>query len=284
VKIEILGSAGATPTPRPGCACRVCVEARERGAPYARTGPSVFAHGPDLLFDTPEESYVQVARAGIGEIAGCFYSHWHPDHTMGRRLWELRNADFRGWPPDAKRRVETPVYLPEGVARDFRSYLGLWEHFAFMAEHGWVRIVELADGDAVEAGGWTVRPFRLAEDYVYAFLLERDGRRVLLAPDETNGWSPSEELRGVDLAVLPMGICEHDPLTGERRLHPEHALLRLEATFEETLGIVRELGATRTVLSHVEEMDGLSYDDLRELERRLDGLVEFAFDGLVLDV
>jgi phosphoribosyl 1,2-cyclic phosphate phosphodiesterase len=203
---------------------------------------------------------------------------------MGRRVWELRNADFRGWPPEAKRRVETPIYLPEQVARDFRTYLGLWDHFAFMAERGWVRIVELADGDAVEAGGWTVRPFRLAEEYVYAFLLERDGCRVLLAPDETNGWSPPAELRGVDVAVLPMGICEHDPLTGERRLHPEHALLRLEATFDETLGIVRELGAGRTVLSHVEEMDGLSYDDLLESARRLDGLVEFAYDGLVLDV
>jgi phosphoribosyl 1,2-cyclic phosphate phosphodiesterase len=284
VRIEILGSAGAAPTPRPGCTCRVCVEARERGAPYARTGPSLFVHGPELLFDTPEESRLQLERAGIGEIAGCFYSHWHPDHTMGRRLWETLNFDFRTWPPEAKRRVETPIYLPEQVARDFRSYLGLWDHFAFMAERGWVRIVELADGDVVEAGGWTVRPFRLAEDYVYAFLLERDGRRVLLAPDETNGWSPPEELRGVDVAVLPMGICEHDPLTGERRLHPEHALLRLEATFDETLGIVRELGAGRTVLSHVEEMDGLSYDDLLELERRLDGLVTFAYDGLVLDV
>jgi phosphoribosyl 1,2-cyclic phosphate phosphodiesterase len=284
VKVEILGSAGAAPTPRPGCTCSVCVEARQRGAPYARTGPSLFLHGPDLLFDTPEESRMQLERAGIASIAGCFYSHWHPDHTMGRRLWETLNLDLRTWPPEAKRRVETPIYLPEQVARDFRTYLGLWDHFAFMAEHGWVRIVELADGDTVEAGGWTVRPFRLAEDYVYAFLLERDGRRVLLAPDETNGWSPPEEVRGVDVAVLPMGICEHDPLTGERRLHPEHPVLRFEATFDETLGIVRELGAGRTVLSHVEEMDGLSYDDLLELERRLDGLVEFAYDGLVLDV
>jgi phosphoribosyl 1,2-cyclic phosphate phosphodiesterase len=284
MRIEILGSAGAAPTPRPGCTCHVCVEARERGVPYARTGPSLFVHGPDLLFDTPEESRIQLERAGIATIAACFYSHWHPDHTMGRRLWETLNFDFRTWPPEAKRRVETPIYLPEQVARDFRSYLGLWEHFAFMAEHGWVRIAELADGDVVEVGGWTVRPFRLAEDYVYAFVLERDGRRVLLAPDELNGWSPPADVRGVAVAVLPMGICEHHPLTGERRLHPEHALLRYEATFEETLGIVRELGAGRTVLSHIEEMDGLSYDDLLELERRLDGVVEFAYDGLTIEI
>jgi phosphoribosyl 1,2-cyclic phosphodiesterase len=32
VKVEILGSAGAVPTPRPGCDCRVCTAARELGA------------------------------------------------------------------------------------------------------------------------------------------------------------------------------------------------------------------------------------------------------------
>jgi phosphoribosyl 1,2-cyclic phosphate phosphodiesterase len=56
VRVEILGSGGAVTIPRPGCGCRVCVEAREKGVPYARTGPSVFVHGPDVLIDTPEES------------------------------------------------------------------------------------------------------------------------------------------------------------------------------------------------------------------------------------
>ena len=61
-------------------------------------------------------------------------------------------------------------------------------------------------------------------------------------------------------------------------------MLRFEATFAETLEIVRQLGARRTVLTHVEEMDGLSYDDLLRLEQRLEGLVRFAYDGLVLEV
>jgi phosphoribosyl 1,2-cyclic phosphate phosphodiesterase len=44
VRVEILGSGGALTTPKPGCSCRVCVEAREKGIPYSRSGPSVFAH------------------------------------------------------------------------------------------------------------------------------------------------------------------------------------------------------------------------------------------------
>ena len=288
MRVEILGSGGAATTPRPGCRCRVCVEAREHGVPYARTGPSVFVHGPDLLFDTPEEAKLQLDRAGIGHVAACFYSHWHPDHTMGRRVWETRNADFRGWPREAKRLLVTDVYLPQQVAADFRERLGGMEHLEFMQGRGWVRVHELADGDVVDVGGVRVRPFRLAEDYVYAFeLVDGDGRRLLLAMDELNGWVPPEEARGCDLAVIPMGICEFDPFTGERLIHPEHPVLRYEATFEETLGIVEALGAQRVVLSHVEEMDGLSHDDLQRLGTRLQAEgrpVTFAWDGLVAEV
>ena len=281
MEVEFLGTAGATTTPRPGCFCRICVEARERGVPYARTGPSTFVHGPDVLFDTPEESAYQLSRAAIREVKGAFYSHWHPDHVMGRRVWEGLKAEWRQWPPPKTR--TTPIYLPQQVAEDFRGRLGSMEHLAYFAERGWIEIVELADGDTVTVGDAEISPFRLAEDYVYAFVLERDGRRLLLAPDELNGWHPPPDVRGVDVAVLPMGICEFDALTGERRIPAEHPVLRLEATFPETLEIVDELDAGRVVLTHVEEIDGLSYDDLRKLEARLQAAgrpVSFAYDTL----
>jgi phosphoribosyl 1,2-cyclic phosphate phosphodiesterase len=125
VRVEILGSADAVPTPRPGCDCRVCTAAREHGGRHVRTGPSVFLHGPNVLFDTPEESRLQLERAGIGEIAACLYSHGHPDHTMGRRVWETVNRDFRAWP----RRIRgvTPVYHIEefdGLTYDDHVRLG----------------------------------------------------------------------------------------------------------------------------------------------------------------
>jgi phosphoribosyl 1,2-cyclic phosphate phosphodiesterase len=90
------------------------------------------------------------------------------------------------------------------------------------------------------------------------------------------------------VAVLPMGICEHDPFTGERRIHPDHPLLRVEATFAQTLDVVQALRAGRVYLTHIEEPDQLGYDDLLRLERVLadrDGIeVTFAYDGLVVDV
>jgi phosphoribosyl 1,2-cyclic phosphate phosphodiesterase len=286
VRVEVLGSGGATTTPRPLCTCRVCTDAREKGIPYARTGPSLFVHGPDVLIDTPEEIKYQLNRSELSGIACCFYSHWHPDHTAGRRVFEELNIDWRAWPRAP--RGTTDVYLPQQVAADFRERLGLWDHFEYLQTvERTVSLHELEDGETVSIAGVGIRPIRLAEDYVYAFLFDDGEKTALIAPDELNGWSPPLEVRGVDLAVLPMGISEFHPLTGERAIHPDHHVLRTEATFDETLDIVSQLDAKRVVLAHIEEMDQLGYDDLLEVEARLrsDGLeAMFAYDTLVVDV
>jgi phosphoribosyl 1,2-cyclic phosphate phosphodiesterase len=283
MKIEFLGTGGAITTPRPGCTCRVCQQARERGVPYSRSGPALFVHGPDLLIDTPEEIGAQLNRAGIQDVRACLYSHWHPDHTMGRRIWEM-NHDWRHWPPHNK---QTDIYLPYQVAQDFRTKLGLWEHLAYMESLGLVRLIEVGDGETIRLGDVTIRPFRLAEDYVYAFVFSWADRRVLIAPDELFGWQPAPDVCGVDLAILPMGVMEFDPFSGERRIPADHPILGSEATFAQTLDIVRQLNAAQVILTHIEEPDGLSYDDLLVVEGRLqaEGLaIRFAYDTLVVDV
>ena len=244
MRVEFLGTAGASTTPRPGCRCGVCVEARYKGVPYSRTGPSVFVHGPDVLVDTPEESALQLNRSSVGRIRAGLYSHWHPDHVMGRRVWESLNAEWRAWP----RRVRgcTPIYLPRRVAEDFGTRLGTWQHLEFMAGQGWIDIVVVEDGEPIELDEVRVLPVRVAQGYVYAFLFEANGRRAFIAPDELKGWSPPDSVRGVDLAVVPMGIT-----------------------------------------THIEEMDGFSYDDLLRLEARLRGEgrdVTFAYDTLIVAV
>jgi phosphoribosyl 1,2-cyclic phosphate phosphodiesterase len=286
VRIEFLGTGGATTTPRPLCTCRICVEARAKGVPYSRSGPSVFVHGPDLLIDTPEEIKDELNRSQVARISAVVYSHWHPDHTSGRRVLEELNIDWRAWPRAP--RGTTDVYLPRQVAADFRKRMGIWEHLEYLQDGtGTIRIRELADGEDVTLGDTTVHPFRLAEDYVYAFLLDAGGKRALVAPDELKGWSPPQDVQGVDVAVLPMGILEFHPLSGERLIHEDHRMLQVEATFAETLAIVRQLKADRVYLTHIEEMDQMGFDELREVEAPLreDGLpVSFAHDTLVVDV
>jgi phosphoribosyl 1,2-cyclic phosphate phosphodiesterase len=283
MRIEVLGSGGAVTTPRPGCHCQVCAEARAKGVPYSRSGPSYFIHGPNILIDTPEESNFQLNRAQIDRVSACFYSHWHPDHVMGRRVWESLNADFLNWPPQHRR---TDIYLLEQVARDFRTFLGSWEQFDFMQKQGYVRVIELTDSQVVTIGEVRVSPLRLAEAYVYAFLFKQGGQRVLIAPDELFGWTPPPELIDLDLAIIPMGLAEFHPLTGDRIIPADHPVLKSEATFQQTLEIVRQLAPRRTIMSHIEEPIGLSYDDLNNLSEKLksDGFnIDFAYDTMIIE-
>jgi phosphoribosyl 1,2-cyclic phosphate phosphodiesterase len=283
MKIEFLGTGGALVTPRPGCACAICEEAREKGVPYSRSGPSLFVHGPDLLVDTPEESAMQLNRARIMRVPHAIYSHWHPDHVLGRRVWEM-NFDWEHLPP--QNRV-SEIYLPQQVATDFKRYLGSWEQFAYLEERGVVRVHVLRDGESITLGETRITPFRVAADYVYAFLLEENGKRVLIAPDELVGWTPPDFAQGVDLAVLPMGIAEFNPLTGERHIPAAHPILRVEATFRQTLIMVEQLQAGEVLLTHIEEADRLSYDDLCTLQERLqrEGYkIRFTYDTLVVEV
>ena len=283
MQIGILGSGGAITTPVVGCHCRVCTEARERGVPYSRMGPSLFVHGPDLLIDTPEEIKLQLNRAGIEQVQACIYSHWHPDHVMGRRVFE-DNVDWRNWPP---RHRCTDVYVPHQVALDFRTWMSTWDHLRYLKQHTLIRLVELTQGDIITLGDTSIRPFPLAQDGVYGFLLEAAERRALIVPDDLLGWQPSDAVRGVDLAVIPMGVVEVNPLTGERAIPADHPVLQSEATYRQTLELVPRLGAARVIMTHIEEPDGLSYDDLLLLSQRLQdqGLpITLAYDRMIIDV
>ncbi len=283
MRIEFLGTGGSITTPNPGCLCQVCLQARKQGIPYSRSGPSLFVHGPNVLIDTPEEIKQQLNCSQVREIAACFYSHWHPDHVMGRRVWEM-NHDWRQWPPQNK---QTDIYLPQQVALDFHHRLGTWDHLAFFEQTGLVRLIQLTDGEVVTLNKTQIRPFRLAEDYVYAFLFAEAGKRVLIAPDELVGWIPADDVKGVDLAILPMGVVEFNPLTNARVIPAHHPVLKSEATFQQTLEVVQALNAKRVVLTHIEEPDSLGYDDLLLLEKQLhrEGLnIVFAYDTLIVDV
>lgn len=275
----MLGSGGAVTIPRPGCGCPVCVEARREGPPYARSGPSVFVHGPDVLIDTPEEAKQQLNRSQVTRIAAGLYSHWHPDHTAGRRVWETRNFDFRSWP---RRAETTPLYVPEPVWVDFEHHYGLADQFRFMERQGSVRLIRVGEDEPFPIGEVTVTPIPLGAENAYAFLFEDGRSRILIAMDETQRWQP-RELGPLDLALIPIGVFEHHPFSGERLIPEEFCVPPVAKTrYEQALAMLRTLAPRRAVLSHVEEMERLSHDELLELGRR-DGW-EPAYDGMVIEV
>lgn len=282
--VEILGSGGAISTPRALCRCGICRQARQQGVPYSRSGPSLFVHGPDLIVDTPEDIIASLARSRVERIAVGTYSHWHPDHLLGARMWESLNGDYTGWPPTHRK---TPLYFPRRVAEDVRDRLGMWEMFTFLEQRGLIEIVELAEEATFFSNGYQITPVSLAEEYVFAQIVEGYGKRLFVAVDELFGWRPTAQLGHFDLAVLPLGVTEFKPLSGQRHYPLDHPVLRREATLAQTLDVVRVLNADQIVLTHISEVDQLSYDDGLVLEERWrqDGLpITMAYDGLFLEV
>lgn len=285
MKLEILGSGGAVTTPKPFCQCSVCVAARKGGPFDSRFGPSVFVHGPDLLIDTPEEVFVQLNRSSISSIRACTYSHWHPDHTAGKRVFEM-NKDWIGFPP---RHRKTDLYLTEKVRETFGQFLGIEGHLDFLAHSQLISLNVVGNAEVFALGDYQVRPIQLGQDYAFGFEVSGEGQSILIIMDELKSWVPDARVLGThyDLVYLPLGIVDVNPLTGKRNIDANHSILKDEQTMGETLEYVRRLSSKRFLLSHVEEPDEISHQmglDLGEYCSRSTGkTVEIAFDTQVVE-
>lgn len=281
MRLEILGSGGAISVPRPGYHDRYNDEAREKGVPYQRRGPGVFLHEHNILFDTPEDIGESLNRANIDQVRACFYSHWHPDHVMGRRIFEQLNWNLRG----GENRT-TDVYVPARVRDDMKAQFGTWNHLEYMQSLGIVKLHVIAPGESVTIDDVSITPMPLAEEYVFTYLIEQGRKRVWIAMDELVGWSPDHRVAELDLAILPSGVCEFHPLNGERRISADEPVLETEMRYERTLEVIAEMNPKQAVLMHLDEPDGVTYDDGLELSIKLQASghpITFGWDGLIVE-
>lgn len=83
--------------PKPLFQCNVCMEAREKGISYKRTGPSAFIHDENITINTPAEIACQLNRSRIKQIDHLIFTHLDPDHVEGLRVVEQITLDFRTW-------------------------------------------------------------------------------------------------------------------------------------------------------------------------------------------
>jgi phosphoribosyl 1,2-cyclic phosphate phosphodiesterase len=280
VELVFLGTAGAETTPKVGCLCQICQEARHKGGRFARNGPSVFLTEARVLFDTPEDVDKSLEREGIHEARHLVYTHWHPDHTGGRRVLEQLNMDWL----DPKARRVTQVWLPTWVREDFRKRHGLEENLEYFERAGIARIHEVGEGERFQLDGMSVRAFGMTQPGLTAYVLERESRKLVFALDDTKDWKPSTEFLEPELLVLETGWFERDP-KGRVIVPPGHSIRNEEASFEETLGIIELINPRKAVLTHIEQLWVRSYEDYRELEKKHHGhKLQFAYDGLRIKI
>jgi len=281
MKLTILGSGGATTIPRPGCSCKICAEARVMGTPYTRTSAAMYIPEIRALFDTPQEIDFQLNREGISDIDYIFYSHWHPDHTLGMRIVEKMYKFWLGmFVRGDKPAKNVKICALAKVMDDLKSKYGSF--LEFYKKLGLIEMIELKDRSPFEIRGYRITPFKVTGIYVVstAFLIHCGKKKVVYAPCDVKPFPKDIQLKDSDLLILGE-VFPEGPLK-EGITIPEDSELRKELfSMEEALELTRSLGAKTIVITHIEEEWGKSYGDYKTIEKEYQkDNVYFAYDGM----
>jgi len=268
--------------PKPLCRCPVCREAREKGLPYARTGPSAFLHDIDLLIDTPAEIISQLNRCDIDRIDYITYTHLDPDHVEGSRLVEQMALDFRTWAAYPEKQVT--LLLPEGLSERIRAIQSQFGPVMdWYVDRGFVRLEPLPEKTRVGDIDITAIPVDRVVQTAYVYAFDQGGKRVVYAPCDLKPFPEGrDEVQSPDLLIIQPGIFEEGLKHGFH--YPADHISRMTLyTFEETMALAWRIGAKQVLFVHLEEYWNRGHDDYLALEREHPH-IRFACDGMVVEV
>jgi phosphoribosyl 1,2-cyclic phosphate phosphodiesterase len=278
----VLGSGGCTVIPKPLCQCRVCREARRKGPPYSRSGPSVFLHDIHLLVDTPAEISELLNRSSIRRIDYLILTHLDPDHVEGLRVVEQIALDFRTWRGYPAKRVR--LLLPQELdmpLRELRCQYG--PLLDFYCKSGFVSVEQFQGSIKVQDVQITAISLDQGTQTSFVYVFERMGHKVVYAPCDIKPFPEHRrEVQKPDLLMVQPGIFENGLKHGFK--YPaSHCSRKTLYTFEETLELARRLQAKKVLFTHLEEYWNRSYDDYLALQRT-DPTIRFAYDGIRVTV
>ena len=268
--------------PKPLCRCRICQEAREKGAPFARTGPSAFLHDENLLIDTPAEIAFQLNRSEIQQIDTLIFTHLDPDHVEGFRAVEQISLDFRTWRAYEEKRVK--LILPEQLdarIRDIRSVYG--PLIDFYEGRGFVQRIPFRDHFRIGNTDISAIPVERDSHISFIYVFENKKRKMVYAPCDIKPFPEGrKEVRDPDLLVIQPGIFE-DGLKHQFTYPVDHISRTTLYTFEETVVLAERIGAKKVLFVHLEEYWNRSHNDYVALEKEFRN-IRFAYDGLRVKV
>jgi len=268
--------------PKPLCQCRVCQEARGKGVPYARAGPSAFLHDINLLIDTPAEIVTLLNRSPIRRVDYLLFTHLDPDHLEGFRVVEQIALDFRTWRAYPKKQI--CLLLPEQLServRGIRSQYG--PQIDFYQESGFVQLKLFQDKVQLRNVWITAIPVDRGSQLSFVYVFEKSGRKVVYAPCDIKPFPEHRnEVQQADLLIIQPGIFE-EGLKHSFSYQAEHISRTTLYTFEQTVDLATRLQAKRVLFVHLEEYWNRSYDDYCALESN-NQMIRFAYDGMQLTV
>jgi len=282
MKFIVVGSGGCVCTPKPLCQCGVCVQAREKGYPYARCGCSLYLEDAALLVDTPEDIAIALNNADIKSVDSIMYSHWDPDHTLGMRIMEQLRLEWLDYFENIRPQNPITVYAAMETMRDLNGIRSKYGPLLDYYEHMHLITRKPVNGP-IMMGDVKITLVPVPKNKsVSVFVFESRGKKLVYAPCDCVPFPTDEILRGADILVIGNTVIG-EVLKNGRTLSPEHPLRKELHSFDDVLGIRDRLGIGRVVITHIEEDWGKTYDDYVALETQCAN-VQFAFDGLTIDL
>lgn len=252
MKITILGSGTSQGIPVIACNCRVCHSSDPRDK-RRRASVAIESNGRIIIVDTTPEFRLQVLDAGIKRLDAVLLTHAHADHLHGL-------DDIRGY--NHMQHESIPCH------GDTHTLAIVRESFRYIFEGtnygGGLPEIDLVEVKGpFNAGGMEIEPIEVLHGPIGIL-----GYRFGAAAYVTDASSiPSESLarlKGLDVLIL--NALRYEP-------HPTHL------SVGESVALARNLGAKRTYFTHI--CHRLMHS---EASRSLPTGVEFAYDGLVLEV
>ena len=273
MKLNLLGTGGVTPIPKPCGSCVICINARKKGMAEYQTGPSMFVYDDNILFDTPEEVRMQLTREDIKKVEHVILTHWHPDHTQGIRVVEQINFNHI---KEETEDIPINVYISERQLELFKKF-GSGNMLSYYESKGIIKIIYLNHNEPIKFKNTTVTPLYIPKTEGYYFLIEdnRNGKKVIYAPCEYQELKVYEELKDIDILIAHCLYFEN------KNIGSGVDYSDTEDSFEKMLNDSSLMQAKKIVVTHIEEAFQLTIEQFNEEVKKYykDYNIEFAKDG-----
>ncbi|MBU2496986.1 MAG: MBL fold metallo-hydrolase [Nanoarchaeota archaeon] len=272
MEVTILGSGGIESVPKPCCTCKRCKESTKKKGKFFRTGPSLFINSANVLIDTPEEIRIQLIREKISKVDAIFYTHWHPDHTMGIRIIEQINKDCH---TDKPKNKPIDVYISKDQFNLLDKFLIRKELFDLYESQKLMKKHFLKDSESVKFGKIEIEAIKFPKSSAYYYLIKEGNKKIIYMPCEIEKIKELNKLKNADYLIV------HFSWFQEKGICVEFPWRFSEVPVERILEFVNNLSIKNVIFIHIDECHDKTYDELKNQEKKYKKFnVKFAFDGM----